>query len=160
MDIKVVKVDYNHPQQAQDLTDLLNAYACDPMGGGVPLSESVANNLTSELAKLPHAFSLICYVDGKPAGLTNAFFAFSTFKAKPLVNIHDIAVKPEYRGLGLSKKLLAEVDNIARVHGCCKVTLEVLEGNEAAKQTYLKAGFAGYQLDPKMGSAMFWQKNL
>ena len=76
MDIKVVKVDYNHPQQAQDLTDLLNAYACDPMGGGAPLSESVANNLTSELAKLPHAFSLICYVDGKPAGLTNAFFAF------------------------------------------------------------------------------------
>ena len=38
MDIKVVKVDYNHPQQAQDLTDLLNAYACDPMGGGAPLS--------------------------------------------------------------------------------------------------------------------------
>ncbi|MCE2594517.1 GNAT family N-acetyltransferase [Motilimonas cestriensis] len=160
MDIKVVKVDYNHPQQAKDLTDLLNAYALDPMGGGEALSESVATNLTTELAKLPHAFSLICYVDGKPAGLTNAFFAFSTFKAKPLVNIHDIAVKAEYRGLGLSKKLMDKVEEIAREQGCCKVTLEVLEGNTPAKQAYLKAGFAGYELDPEMGSAMFWQKNL
>ena len=130
MKTTIVAVDYNDAQQAQELTDLLNAYALDPMGGAEPLTDQVKQNLTAELAKLPHAFSFIAYINDKPAGLVNAFFAFSTFKAKPLVNIHDIAVKAEYRGLGLSKQLIAAVEEVARAHGCCKITLEVLEGNK------------------------------
>ena len=47
---------------------------------------------------------------------------------------------------------------IARQRGCCKVTLEVLEGNTSAQAAYRRAGFEGYQLDPVMGRAMFWQK--
>jgi hypothetical protein len=40
------------------------------------------------------------------------------------------------------------------------VTLEVLEGNQIAKNAYIKFGFAGYELDPKMGKALFWEKPL
>jgi ribosomal protein S18 acetylase RimI-like enzyme len=43
---------------------------------------------------------------------------------------------------------------------CCKLTLEVLSNNQVAQTAYRKAGFAGYQLDPKAGQALFWQKKL
>ena len=111
-----------------------------------------------ELAKLPHAFSIIAYVDGKPAGLVNCFEAFSTFSCKPLVNIHDVIVIKEFRGHNLSQNMLAKVEEIAKSKGCCKLTLEVLSKNEAARSSYTKFGFSDYELDPKMGTAQFWQK--
>ena len=56
--------------------------------------------------------------------------------------------------------MLNKVEEIALAKGCCKVTLEVLSNNIVAKSAYLKFGFAGYELDPKAGSALFWQKTL
>ncbi|MEX5689713.1 GNAT family N-acetyltransferase, partial [Pseudomonas silesiensis] len=52
------------------------------------------------------------------------------------------------------------VEEIARQRGCCKLTLEVLEGNEVAQGAYRKLGFDNYQLSPETGRAMFWQKAL
>jgi len=71
-----------------------------------------------------------------------------------------VIVLKEFRGLGISQLMLNKVEAIARQKNCCKLTLEVLQGNEPAQKSYLKHGFAGYQLDPKMGQAMFWQKPL
>jgi ribosomal protein S18 acetylase RimI-like enzyme len=105
-------------------------------------------------------FSLLCYVDGQPAGLCNCVEGFSTFKAKPLVNIHDIAVAPRYRGLGISHRLLEKTEAIARERGCCKLTLEVLQGNEVAQNSYRSFGFTGYELDAALGQALFWEKPL
>jgi ribosomal protein S18 acetylase RimI-like enzyme len=160
MKIDVLTLNYQDPQHAKDMLFLLDNYALDPMGGAIALSQTVKDNLASELAKLPHAFSVICYVDKIPAGLVNCFEAFSTFKCKPLINIHDVVVAEEYRGLGLSQKMLQHVENIAIHKGCCKVTLEVLEGNHIAKNSYIKFGFSGYELDPKTGKAQFWEKAL
>ncbi|AKJ42424.1 GNAT family N-acetyltransferase [Pragia fontium] len=160
MNINISLVDYTNPQQAQDLAELLDNYARDPMGGGEPLTPEVKANLTKELAKLPHAFSVMACVDGKPAGLINCFLGFSTFAAKPLVNIHDVVVSKDFRGLGLSQKMLEKVEQIARDRNCCKMTLEVLEGNKVAQGSYNKFGFDGYELDPEMGKAVFWQKKL
>ncbi|MBP9642449.1 GNAT family N-acetyltransferase [Budvicia aquatica] len=160
MSINIIMVDYTNAAQGEDLVGLLNGYALDPMGGGEALKPQVKSNLVSELAKLPHAFSVMAYVDGKPAGLINCFFGFSTFACQPLVNIHDVAVSAEYRGLGLSQKMLDKVEQFAKQKGCCKITLEVLEGNDIAKASYRKFGFAGYELDPAMGGAMFWQKKI
>lgn len=158
MNIKVLRADYLDERHARDLGCLLNSYALDPMGGGSALIPSVQQNLAAELARLPHAFSLICYVDGEPAGLANCFEAFSTFSCKPLINIHDIAVLAGFRGLGLSQLMLTEIEKIASEKGCCKITLEVLEGNIAARNAYEKFGFDAYELDPSLGKAMFWQK--
>jgi ribosomal protein S18 acetylase RimI-like enzyme len=158
MNVEVMIADYLNNQHADDVGFLLNNYAEDPMGGGAPLSDFIKQNLAVELSKIPHAFSVICYVDGKPAGLINCFEAFSTFKCKPLINIHDIVVAKEYRGLGISQSMLAKVEERAKEKGCCKITLEVLEGNEIARNSYMKFGFDGYELDPKMGKALFWQK--
>jgi ribosomal protein S18 acetylase RimI-like enzyme len=160
MIIEVVQANYHDPHHQQDIPFLLNAYAVDPMGGGKPLDKPVYNHLVAELAKRDYAFSVIVYVDGQPAGLANCFEAFSTFAGKPLVNIHDICVLREYRGLGLSQQLLGKVEELAQVRGCCKITLEVLNNNEVAKSAYHKFGFAPYELAPSAGSAIFWQKPL
>ncbi len=160
MNIEVSVVDYSNERHSIDIVSLLKSYAVDPMGGGTPLSSIVTENLVSELSKLPHAISVICFVDGKPAGLVNCFEGFSTFKCKPLINIHDVVVLNEFRGLGISQRMLSKVEEIAKEKGCCKMTLEVLEGNKVAKNAYLKYGFEGYELDPDCGKALFWQKSL
>ena len=160
MNIEVSLVDYSNEQQRIDITYLLNCYAADPMGGGVALSSFVIENLATALSKLPHAISVICYVDGKPAGLINCFEGFSTFKCKPLINIHDVVVLNDFRGIGVSQCMLTKIEKIAKEKGCCKMTLEVLEGNNVAQNAYLKYGFKGYELDPANGKALFWQKML
>ena len=160
MKVEVLKADYLNDQHAEDIVYLLNNYSEDPMGGNESLSAYVKQNLALELSKIPHAFSIICYVDGKPAGLINCFEAFSTFKCKPIINIHDITVVSSFRGLSISQLMLEKVEDIAKEKLCCKITLEVLEGNKIARNAYNKFGFDGYELDPKMGKALFWQKLL
>jgi len=160
MDIEVIQADYSNEQHEKDIPILLDAYALDPMGGGQALKNEVKEKLVKELAKLSHAFSVIAYVDNEPAGLVNCFEAFSTFACKPLINIHDVVVLDEYRGNGISQKMLDKVAQIAKSKDCCKMTLEVLSNNKIAKSAYSKFGFAGYELDPNAGAALFWQKKL
>ena len=159
-DIKVIKADYLDNTQAADIARLLNAYASDPMGGGKALPAEIQATLCQELAKLPHAFSMIAYVDGKAAGLANCFEVFSTFACKPIINIHDVVVLESFRGRGIGRMLLESIEAHARTRGCCKLTLEVLSGNRVAAGLYNRFGFNRYELDPAMGSAEFWQKPL
>ena len=158
--IAIIVVDYANEKHAGDLVGLLNHYACDPMGGGKPLAEKVKNNLTMELAKIPSAFSILCYIEGKPAGLINCFQGFSTFQCQPLINIHDIIVHRDFRTQGICQRMLEKIDCIALERGCCKVTLEVLACNEIAKKAYSKFGFRPYSLGNDSGGTLFWQKSL
>lgn len=160
MTLQVFHADYHDSQHAAFIVSLLDSYARDPMGGGEPLSEYVKQNLVESLSKIPHAFSVIATVDGKPAGLINCFEGFSTFKCKPLVNIHDVTVVPEYRGMKISQKMLEQVEVIARSRDCCKLTLEVLSNNQSAMSAYRNFGFSDYELAPEAGTALFWQKIL
>jgi len=160
MNIEVIRADYGNPQHAELIVELLNHYARDPMGGAEPLSDYARTHLVAELAKRPFALTLLALVDGNGAGLANCFEGFSTFSCQPLLNIHDMAVSSAFRGLGISQHLLMAVEAEARQRGCCKITLEVLEGNTVAQASYRKFGFAGYQLQEAAGSALFWQKTL
>ena len=152
--------DYANPDHARALVDLLDAYARDPMGGAEPLSAYAREHLVQRLARMPHAFTVLAWVQGVPAGLANCFEGFSTFACKPLVNIHDFAVLPAYRGQGVAQGLMAFVEDEARRRGAAKLTLEVLQGNRPAQALYARCGFANYQLDPQMGHAQFLQKYL
>ena len=158
MNSEVVVADYLNEKHGVDIIYLMDSYAKDPMGGGKSLPQHVKENLVGELEKLSYAFSLICYVGTEAVGLINCFNGFSSFSCKPLINIHDVIVLNKFRGLGISQLMLHKVESIANEKGCSKLTLEVLEGNDAAKKSYLKYGFAGYELDPKMGKALFWEK--
>lgn len=139
---------------------LLDGYARDPMGGGHPLAEYVRQELIPQLQQRSDYVGVIAFRDDKPAGLVNAFEGFSTFQARPLMNIHDVVVAQEFRGSGLSQRLMSELERIAKERGCCKLTLEVLSNNTVAQNAYRKFGFAAYELDPEAGQALFWQKKL
>ena len=156
MDIKVV--DFKDPEQCHAWLELLDMYANDPMGGGSALLEDVKARLCGELASWPGALSLIAWEGAQAIGLLNAFVGYSTFKARPLMNVHDIAVKPQWRGKGVGKALMAEIERQARDKGCCKLTLEVLTGNQRARDAYVSFGFEDYALDPNHGIASFMQK--
>lgn len=152
--------DFSNPTHADAVIWLLNEYAQDEMGGGKELTPFVKQHLIAELQKRPNIHGVLAFVDDKPAGLALCIEGFSTFACKPLLNIHDIVVVSEYRGRGLSKRLLAKVEAIAHDLGCCKLTLEVLEGNPVAQAAYRRFGFDGYELNPDTGKALFWQKML
>jgi ribosomal protein S18 acetylase RimI-like enzyme len=160
MEVRIFETDLTPPEHASAVVLLMNEYACDPMGGGTTLSSFARANLVSELRKRDAAHVILALMDGKPAGLMICLEGFSTFACRPLLNIHDAIVSAPYRGRGLCKRMLEAAEAIAHRLGCCKMTLEVLEGNAAAQAAYKACGFAGYELDPRMGKAMFWEKRL
>ena len=157
---EIIEADLAAPEHAKALVQLMSEYAQDPMGGGADLPAYVKANLAEALRKRPSVHVVLALVDKQPAGLAVCIEGFSTFACKPLLNIHDIIVSQAYRGQGLSRLLLQKAEAIAVALGCCKVTLEVLEGNRIAQAAYRREGFAGYELDPDMGKAMFCQKKL
>jgi ribosomal protein S18 acetylase RimI-like enzyme len=158
--MQVTKVDFDDPGQAADFVMLMSHYACDEMGGGVDLSPEVKRDLPAALRGRAHWVSFIAYADCRAAGLINCVEGFSTFACKPLLNIHDVIVHSDFRGRQIAGQLMQEVEREARDRGCCKLTLEVLSGNEPAQKAYTRFGFAPYELDPEHGRAEFWQKVL
>ncbi|KAJ1442030.1 N-acetyltransferase GCN5 [Ochromonadaceae sp. CCMP2298] len=153
-------IDLNDEAQCSVMMALLEVYSTDIMGGGERLKENVKQNLPSELRKRSFAKVFVAKVDDVPAGLAITFEAFSTFACKPLINIHDLCVTPTMRRKGVATAMLFAVEQYAKSIGCCKITLEVLEGNHAAKKAYTGFGFQSYELDPETGVALFWEKKV
>jgi ribosomal protein S18 acetylase RimI-like enzyme len=158
--LSVRRADYLNARDAAAVVALLDAYASDPAGGAEPLSDFVKENLARELAARPQAYSVLAFDGETPVGLVNCIEGFSSFKCKPLVNVHDVAVLASHRGRGIAEQMLAEAERIAVERGAVKMTLEVLSGNAPARKLYQRIGYAGYQLDPSMGTAEFMQKLL
>lgn len=157
-DISVRLADYASASDASAVVDLLDAYARDPAGGGEPLSAYARGHLVAELVARPQAFSILAFDGDQPVGLVNCIEGFSTFQCKPLVNVHDVAVLASHRGRGVARLMLLKAEDMARERGAVKMTLEVLSGNVSALALYRRLGYAGYQLDPAMGTAGFMQK--
>jgi ribosomal protein S18 acetylase RimI-like enzyme len=156
--LNVTQVNYADAEHMSALVGLLDAYARDPMGGGEPLSDFARQNLPSALAARANMFSVLAFDSNQPVGLINCVEGFSTFACRPLVNVHDVVVSASHRGRGIAEQMLAQVEEIARSRGACKLTLEVLSGNHSAQKLYHRVGFDNYQLDPGMGQAQFMQK--
>jgi len=121
---------------------LTAAYARDPMGKGSALAQEALDRLIDGLKRHPTTLIFLAYLQGQAAGIATCFLGFSTFFARPLLNIHDFAILPQYRGRGLGRHLLRAVEAKALELGCCKITLEVQEKNVRARRVYERAGFA------------------
>ncbi|MYM61775.1 GNAT family N-acetyltransferase [Pseudomaricurvus sp. HS19] len=157
---EVRRADWSRTQDCEALEALLQHYACDPMGGGKGLPAALLAELPKQLAEFPGSYSAIAWRGDEPVGLINCFAGFSTFRGRPLLNVHDIVVLRECRGQGISRQLLQAAEDEARRRGCCKLTLEVLSGNRRAQDVYTGFGFASYELDPECGQALFMEKPL
>ncbi len=153
-------VDFDDDAMAADFLALLDHYAQDPMGGGSGLSAYARAHLVERLRSRPGFVALMAYRGDRPAGLINCMEGFSTFAARPLLNVHDLVVHGDFRGQGIGLLLLQGAEALARERDCCKLTLEVLEGNHGAMSVYRRAGFLPYELDPRMGRALFLEKKL
>lgn len=158
--LTIIATDFSRADHCAPFIDLLDHYARDPMGGGSGLRDEVRSHLTERLAARTDCVSLLAFADGQAVGLLNAFEGFSTFAARPLLNIHDVVVHRDWRGHGFGRALLAAAEEVARQRDCCKLTLEVLSGNAVARSAYGACGFSGYELDPQAGTAIFLEKKL
>jgi len=139
--LEIREAEFDDPADAAGIVTVLDSYASDPIGGGEPLKRAVRERLVAELSALANALVLVALDRDRHVGLAICFYGFSTFAARPLLNIHDLAVLPAYRGQGIGRALLMAAERIARDRDCCKLTLEVQETNARARGLYRSVGF-------------------
>ncbi len=102
---------------------------------------ATAQDLAAALAgPRPYAEVVFACVDGTPLGFALFFHNFSTFKGKPGIYLEDLFVRPEARGRGLGKRLLAYLARTALERGCARLDFAVLDWNEPSIGFYLGLG--------------------
>ncbi|MBN1781489.1 GNAT family N-acetyltransferase [bacterium] len=156
--IQIIEADLNDRSHQQMVVDLVDAYSQDPMGNGRPLEPDVRRNLVQRLQKHPTTMIFLALDGDQGVGIAVCFLGFSTFRAQPLINIHDLAVIPGYRGAGIGSKLIEAVADKARSLNCCKLTLEVQENNLRARKVYESAGFRQAVYENEAGGALFMSR--
>ena len=158
--IEIVEADLGNREHQQAVLTLSNAYAMDPMGNGKPIPDAVRHKLISGLQQHPTTIIFLAFQDRQAVGIATCFGGFSTFAARPLINIHDFYVIPDVRGQKIGQMILAAVEQKARAMGCCKITLEVQQNNHRAQRIYEAAGFARSVYVEAAGGALFLSKRL
>jgi ribosomal protein S18 acetylase RimI-like enzyme len=159
-EITIVRADLDQPRHQAAIVELTNAYAMDPLGNAAALSAEVTQRLIQGLKSHPTTIVFLAWDQEQPVGIATCFLGFSTFAAKPLINIHDLAVLASHRGSGIGRQLLLAVEQQARHLGCVKLTLEVLENNQPARHLYESSGFAQATYTAEAGGALFLAKPL
>lgn len=139
--MQIRAVDFTVAKDVERYLALLDAYARDPMGAGAPLPADVVERLPRDLAGHPGAHCLLAEHGATAVGIATCFLGYSTFRARPLLNVHDIAVLPAWRGRAVAPRLLEAISALGRRLGCCRVTLEVRDDNVRARRLYERAGF-------------------
>jgi GNAT superfamily N-acetyltransferase len=78
--------------------------------------------------------------DGKEVGFALFFHNYSTFLGQPGIYLEDLFVKPESRGRGIGKALLAHLAKLARERGCGRLEWAVLDWNTPSINFYKSLG--------------------
>ncbi|HEY2485452.1 MAG TPA: GNAT family N-acetyltransferase [Candidatus Binataceae bacterium] len=159
-DITVREADLADREQAAVLVEMLDAYMRDPMEGGSAPSEQVKRELIPGLRAHPACYVFFALRGEEPVGFAICFLGFSTFNARPLINIHDIFVQASARGAGMGKLLLDRIEAKARSMNGCAITLEVREDNHRARRLYSKFGFERAEVGAQRVPMEFWRKRL
>ena len=87
-----------------------------------------------------YAEVLVAEQGGAPAGFALFFHNFSTFLGKPGIYLEDLYVKPEFRGAGIGKELLAHLARLAKRRDCGRLEWWVLDWNEPSIGFYKRLG--------------------
>lgn len=83
-----------------------------------------------------YAEVIIAEHSGDPAGFALFFHNYSTFLGRPGIYLEDLYVRPEMRGHGYGKALLARLAKLAVERKCGRLEWAVLNWNEPAIQFY------------------------
>jgi ribosomal protein S18 acetylase RimI-like enzyme len=160
MALEIHEANWDDARDRQALLLVLDTYASGRSGGNAPLSDDVKRRLIPALREHAQALALLAFVDGEPAGIATCFLGFSTFYARPLLNVHDLAVMPVFQRRGIGRALLEAAEAAARARGCCKLTLEVREDNAPARELYRQHGFRDLDLAGATYPTLFLAKPL
>jgi GNAT superfamily N-acetyltransferase len=88
----------------------------------------------------PVAEAALAEVDGQPVGFALWFTTFSTFRGQPGLYLEDLFVRPDCRGRGIGKGLLAFLASVAVERGYGRLEWAVLNWNEPAIGFYRSVG--------------------
>lgn len=110
--------------------------------------EKLAHEVRFDEAKLgeklfgtrPYAEVVIGEIDGAAQGFALFFHNFSTFEGRPGIYLEDLFVRPEARGSGLGKALLAHLAKLCGDRDCARLEWSVLDWNAPAIGFYKGLG--------------------
>jgi GNAT superfamily N-acetyltransferase len=88
----------------------------------------------------PYAEAMVAEIDEEPVGFALYFPTFSTFRGQPGLYLEDIYVRPEHRGRGIGKALLATLAKLALDRGLGRLEWAVLNWNSPALNFYRSLG--------------------
>ena len=161
-EFEIVQADLGNPQHQAAIVAMMDAYSADPMGDARPMSEYARSHLIQGLREHPTTLVFLVFHRDQPCGIATCFRGFSTFAARPLLNISDFYIDPAFRGRGLGRRLLEAIQDQAESLGCCKLTLEVQQHNARARSIYSHFGFsqAVYPADAAEGGSLYLVKPL
>ena len=159
-DAVILRADLDRADHQAAVVRLTAAYALDGMANGEPLPADVLERLIPGLRAHPTTLVFLASLGGQFVGLATCFVGFSTFAARPVINLHDLCVLAPHRSRGIGRALLEAVEAEAVERGCAKVTLEVLELNRPARALYERHGFTPAVYRPENGPALFYAKGL
>jgi GNAT superfamily N-acetyltransferase len=74
---------------------------------------------------------LLVEVEGRAAGFVLFFHNYSTFEGRPGIYVEDLYLTEAARGLGIGRRLLARLAQIALERDCRRLDLSVLHWNPA-----------------------------
>ena len=88
----------------------------------------------------PVVEAIIARVGEEPAGWALFFHNFSTFLTRRGLYLEDLYVRPQFRGRGIGRRLLAELARLAVERRCGRLEWWVLDWNEDAIRFYRSLG--------------------
>jgi GNAT superfamily N-acetyltransferase len=107
----------------------------DRGGAGVDLEAEIAAGPPADLVP-PAGVFLLARVDGEPAGIGGVRLLDTE-----IAEVKSMFVSPSFRGLGLGRRILTELDRIAAEHGCRAVRLDSSAYLTEAIGLYRSAGY-------------------
>lgn len=78
--------------------------------------------------------------NGTEVGFALFFHNFSTFLGRAGIYLEDLFVRPQYRGSGFGKAILAKLAKIATERGCGRLEWWCLDWNQPSIDFYLSLG--------------------
>ena len=156
-EITIIEADLENSEHQEAVIECITAYAREVSKNVYAISE-ISDRLIGGLQSHPTTLIFLAYQGGQAIGIAVCYQGFSTFAARPLLNLHDLWVHPDVRRKGIGRQLLECFEAAARARNCAKLTLEVLKNNPA-RRLYQRFGFNADTDNPEQTN-FFWEKKL
>ncbi len=143
--------------RAMTVKDLEDIMVLENLSFRIPWSRSA---FEEELRGNTFARYLVADLNGKAVGYAGMWKVYDEG------HITNIAVHPEFRRAGIAAALLEALISLAAAEGIERMTLEVRQGNLAAKSLYMKYGFMdcgirkGYYADNGEDAVIMWKEDV